>query len=241
MTRRGGKGYKGIMLASAVTAPIGRGKKPTISRAKHAQTRFRQALLNNEGLPDYPRELQEALDDCTDKQRHFVLLAASGMSPSEAYTRSYDVRTNKDAQTLSTDAYNVAQKPYVAKALSIAKQWLDTNWLLDAVQTVDWAVSNLYDIAEHAPKHSDRLKATELLLRKHGELVDRKVVTHIDGTEADTQEALLKSILADLDALPVLETPTIAALAQPNGRPESCPRCGGAMVDVDVSGDGDGI
>ena len=229
------------MSAAAVLPPIGRGKRPTISRAKHAQARFRQALLNNEGLPDYPRELQEALDDCTDKQRHFVLLAASGMSPSEAYTRSYDVRTNKDAQTLSTDAYNVAQKPYVAKALSIAKQWLDTNWLLDAVQTVDWAVSNLYDIAEHAPKHSDRLKATELLLRKHGELVDRKVITHVDGSEADTQEALLKSILADIEALPVLESPLPALIARPNGRLATCSVCGNSTLSTTFEGDGDGI
>ena len=225
-----------------MVAAIAPGKKPPpINRAKHAQERFRQALIKGDGLPDYPKELAEALDECTDKQRHLVLLVASGMSLAEAYERSYDITIDKDKSTLSIDAYKVLQKTKPSQALYLAKQWLDTNWLLDGSQVVSWAVSNLYDIAENAGKHSDRLKATELLLRKHGELVDRKVVTHIDGTEADTQEALLKSILMDIEALPVLETPMPSMLAQPNGRLASCPRCGGAMVDADVLGDGDGI
>ena len=229
------------MSAAAVLPPIGRGKRPTMDRAKHAQERFKQALLNGDGVPAYPRELQAALDVCTDKQRKFALLVAAGMSGSDALRTVYDISDRRSPEQVASEASVTLANPKVSLVHSLAAQWLDTRWLLDAVQTVDWAVSNLYDIAEHAPKHSDRLKATELLLRKHGELVDRKVVTHIDGTEQDTQEALLKSILADLDALPVLETPAIATLAQPNGRPESCPRCGGAMVDVDVSGDGDGI
>ena len=229
------------MLASAVTAPIGRGKRPTMDRAKHAQERFKQALLNGDGVPAYPRELQAALDVCTDKQRRFGLLVGSGMPATEALKAVYDVASDRSYASLAVEATNTLANAKVSTVVLLTSQWLDTKWLLDAVQTVDWAVSNLYDIAEHAPKHSDRLKATELLLRKHGELVDRKVITHVDGSEADTQEALLKSILMDIEASPVLETPAIAILAQPNGRLASCPRCGGAMVDADVSGDGDGI
>ena len=232
-------GIKRVMLASA--APSGRAKPPRMDRANHARTRLKQTLLNGDGVPDYPPGVQTALDACTAKQRQFALLVAAGASPSEAYAKSYDVAPDKDSRSLAVDARLTAVKPNVANAISAASQWLDTKWLLDAVQTVDWAVSNLYDIAEHAPKHSDRLKATELLLRKHGELVDRKVVTHIDGTEADTQEALLKSILADVELIPAIEAPPNQLLTEPVIRPTSCPHCGGAMADGPMMGDGDGI
>ena len=225
-----------------MVAAIAPGKKPPpINRAKHAQERFRQALIKGDGLPDYPKELAEALDECTDKQRHFALLLAGGTTPMQAYRQVYNVSPTRDLRSVSADVNEAMAHPRVSRAHSLAAQWLDTNWLLDAAQTASWAVSNLYDIAEHAPKHSDRLKATELLLRKHGELIDRKVVTHIDGTEQDTQEALLKSILADLDALPVLETPAVAMLAQPNGRPATCSVCGNSTLSTTFEGDGDGI
>ena len=225
-----------------MVAAIAPGKKPPpINRAKHAQERFRQALIKGDGLPDYPKELAEALDECTDKQRHFALLLAGGTTPMQAYRQVYNVSPTRDLRSVSADVNEAMAHPRVSRAHSLAAQWLDTNWLLDAAQTASWAVSNLYDLAEHGKHEATRLKATELLLRKHGELVDRKVVTHIDGTEADTQEALLKSILSDIEALPVLESPLPALPARPNGRPESCPRCGGVMVDSGVSGDGDGI
>lgn len=227
------------MLASA--APPGRAKKSAISRAKHAQLRFRQALLNNEGVPDYPKELQAALDECTTKQRNFALLMASGQTPMQAYRQAYEPSPNRDLRSVSADVNEAMLNPRVSHAHSLAAQWLDTAWLLEATEVVSWAVSNLYDIAEHAPRHSDRLKATELLLRKHGELVDRKVVTHIDGSEADTQEALLKSILADVELIPALETTSNQLITGPAVRPMSCPRCGGAIVDGPMMGDGDGI
>lgn len=232
-------GIKRVMLASA--APSGRAKKPPISRAKHAQLRFRQAVLNEEGIPDYPRELQEALDVCTDKQRKFSLLVGSGMSGPDALKAVYNVTPGRTFESLAVEASNTLANVKVSRAVPLVAQWLDTNWLLEAAEVVTWAVSNLYDIAEHAPRHSDRLKATELLLRKHGELVDRKVVTHIDGTEADTQEALLKSILADVDLIPALEPASNQLLTEPAIRPQSCPRCGGAMLDAPLMGDGDGI
>lgn len=229
------------MSAAAVLPPIGRGKRPTMDRAKHAQERFKQALLNGDGVPAYPRELQAALDVCTDKQRKFALLVAAGMSGSDALRTVYDISDRRSPEQVASEASVTLANPKVSLVHSLAAQWLDTRWLLDAVQTVDWAVSNLYDIAEHAPKHSDRLKATELLLRKHGELVDRKVVTHIDGTESDTQEALLKSILADVELIPAIEAPSNQLLTEPDVRPTGCPRCGGAMADGPMMGDGDGI
>ena len=228
------------MLASA-TPPIGRGKPKPMERAKHAQERFKQALLNGDGVPNYPKELQAALDQCTDKQRKFALLVAAGMSGSDALRSAYDVSDRRTPESIAIEASTTLSNPKVSLVHSLAAQWLDTRWLLDAVQTVDWAVSNLYDIAEHAPKPADRLRATELLLRKHGELVDRKVVTHIDGTEADTQEALLKSILADVELIPAIETSPTQLLTEPDVRPTSCPRCGGAMADGPMMGDGDGI
>ena len=229
------------MSAAAVLPPIGRGKRPTMDRAKHAQERFKQALLNGDGVPAYPKELQAALDVCTDKQRKFALLVAAGISGSDALRTVYDISDRRSPEQVASEASVTLANPKVSLVHSLAAQWLDTRWLLDAVQTVDWAVSNLYDIAEHAPKHSDRLKATELLLRKHGELVDRKVITHVDGSEADTQEALLKSILADLDALPVLETPLPALPARPNDRPTTCCVCGNGTLSTTFEGDGDGI
>lgn len=232
-------GIKRVMLASA--APSGRAKKPAISRAKHAQLRFRQALLNNEGVPDYPKELQDALDQCTDKQRQFGLLVASGMSGVEAVKAVYNVGEGRSYNSLSVEAANTKANPKVSLVVSLASQWLDAAWLLDAAQTVDWAVSNLYDLAEHGKHEATRLKATELLLRKHGELVDRKVITHVDGSEADTQEALLKSILADVELIPAIEAAPNQLLTEPDVRPTSCPRCGGAMADGPMMGDGDGI
>ena len=225
-----------------MVAAIAPGKKPPpINRAKHAQERFRQALLTNEGVPNYPRELQEALDECTDKQRHFALLLAGGTTPMQAYRQVYNVSPTRDLRSVSADVNEAMAHPRVSRAHSLAAQWLDTNWLLDAAQTASWAVSNLYDLAEHGKHEATRLKATELLLRKHGELVDRKVVTHVDGTEQDTQEALLKSILMDIEALPVLESPLPATLAQPNGRLATCSVCGNGIPSTTFEGDGDGI
>ena len=233
-------------MSAAVALPFmsetKRAKKPPINRASHARDRFRAIIEDDQGLATYPMEVQAALDDCTAKQRRLSILLASGIQQTFAYMQAYERKEGEVSPSeFASQASNASSHPKVVNAVQLLNRWLDAGWLLDAGQTVDWAVSNLYDLAQHGKHEATRLKATELLLRKHGELVDRKVITHVDGSEADTQEALLKSILADIEALPVIETPLPAMLAQPNGRLASCPRCGGAMVDADVSGDGDGI
>ena len=233
-------------MSAAVALPFmsenKRAKKPAINRASHARDRFRAIIEDDHGLATYPLEVQAALDDCTPKQRRLALLLASGVQQTYAYMQAYERKEGEVSPSeFASQGSNASAHPKVVNAVQLLNRWLDAGWLLDAGQTVDWAVSNLYDLAQHGKNEATRLKATELLLRKHGELVDRKVVTHIDGTEADTQEALLKSILADVELIPAIETSPAQLLTEPAVRPTSCPRCSGAMIDGPMMGDGDGI
>lgn len=200
-----------------------------------------QAANGSEDGIVWPPAITQALDKLTHKQRQYTIKVAAGASYQDAYVASYDVAEDRWDKDLSAEISALNRNPRISSALLILRQWLDQAWLLDAAQVKDYAAARLYEESATAGKATDRIKATELLLRMNGGLVDHKVITHIDGDQLDTQEALLKSILADVELIPAIEAPSNQLLTGPAVRPTSCPRCGGAIVDGPMMGDGDGI
>lgn len=213
-----------------------KGKKPAFQRANHAQLRLKSAIEDENGLVNYPQPIQEALDACTTKQRRYALLLSTGMVQYRAYIAAYEVADDRNVDYIATESSLTASNPRIVSAVALLNRWLDCQWLLDSAQAVDWALSNLYDLAEHGKSDATKLKATELILRKHGELVNRQVITHLDVTDADSQELLFQSILADLDSMPILSEPQLQSslhMSVPSVGRCVCPKCGhhGEVVD----------
>lgn len=228
---------------SAIPPSMMKGKKPAFKRANHAQMRMRTAIEDENGLAIYPKPVQDALDACTGKQRRFALMVASGLPHQRAYQQAYDVDPERELVALACEANAVYVNHKVSVAIELLSRWLDVKWLLDAGQAIDWALSNLYDLAENGKHESTRIKATELILRKHGELVNRQVITHIDVDAADSQEALFASILSDIEVMSAIEAPQVVSLhrlTMPSVVHCTCPKCGhhGEVMAFQAAGDG---
>ena len=228
---------------AAIPPSMMKGKKPAFKRANHAQLRMRNAIEDENGLANYPTNIQAALDICTIKQRRYALLLASGIVQVRAYIAAYGVDESRNIDEIASEASTSAHNQKVIQAVDLLNRWLDVQWLLDAGQAVDWALSNLYDLAENGKHESTRIKATELILRKHGELVNRQVITHLDGTDADSQESLFASILSDIETLPMMEQAQPVYIPQmllPSVGHCTCPKCGhhGEVVDFQAAGEG---
>lgn len=213
----------------------------SLRMVSRAEALVYQAANQGEDGIVWPYAITQELDKLTAKQRQYAIKVAAGASYQDAYVASYDVAPDRWDKDLSSEISALNRNPRIASAVLILRQYLDQAWLLDTIQVKDYAAARLYEESATAGKATDRIKATELLLRMNGALVDHKVITRIDASEADTQEALLKSILADIEALPVIETPLPALPAQPNGRLATCCVCGSGTLSTTFEGDGDGI
>ena len=235
---------------SSIPPMMRRGKRPAFQRANHAQLRLKSAIEDENGLVNYPQPIQEALDACTTKQRRYALLLSTGMVQYRAYIAAYEVAEDRNVDYIATESSLTASNPRIVSAVALLNRWLDCQWLLDSAQAVDWALSNLYDLAEHGKSDATKLKATELILRKHGELVNRQVITHIDGSDADSQEQLFASILSDIEAMAVIDQPQVLTLQQYDKPMQrltamcTCPKCGHhdevVAFQVDLAGSGSG-
>lgn len=177
-----------------------------------AQALVDQAMADPDALIVWPAPISEALSKLTAKQRQYAIRTGAGQPDIQAYKASYDVDESIPDTAHYANISRLNSHTRISHVQLILRDWLSQKWLLDATEVKDYAVSKLYEESAWAGKSSDRIKATELLLRVHGQLVDKKEVTHRDATEHDEQAALFRSIIDDLKLTPVLE----AEYVQPN-------------------------
>lgn len=170
-----------------------------------AQALVDQAMADPDALIVWPGPISEALNKLTAKQRQYAIRTGAGQPDIQAYLATYDVDENTGDDVHYSNISRLNSHSKVSHVQLILRDWLSQKWLLDATEVKDYAVSKLYEESAWAGKSSDRIKATELLLRVHGQLVDKKEVTHRDATEHDEQAALFRSIIDDLKLAPVLE------------------------------------
>lgn len=228
--------------APKVAIPAERAKQMRL--VTRAQALVDQAMADPDAMVVWPAPIREGLSKLTFKQRQFTLQVAGGMPGVHAYRSAYDVDEARDDAGLYQEIRELYTNPRIAPVLLILQDWLGQKWLLDAIEVRDWGVSKLYEEASWSGKASDRIKATELLLRMHGHLVDRKEVIHRDANEMDEQSAIFRSILADVGLSNVLDAEYVQVsqqLAEPSVRPCCIMSKLMAKVSDVMVGDGDGI
>ena len=232
--------YAGNMGNTEVaTRPRGRppgNKKSWVGAALERNNSAYESLRNDieqDAIPQYPPRLQEALNLLTLKQRRFAQLVAAGRSNVDAYVRSYDCNPERDSSSLAVDACKIISDANVANAVNQLRLWLDARWLRDESRAIDFCMQTWHTLAETSKDEKVRIKATELIAKRHAAFVQRVEVTHYDGGQVDSAAAALTSILGDIgmgEALDVpyqrLETPSIGVSV--------CPHCG---KDVHVEAD----
>lgn len=227
--------------------------KRQLRLVSRAQVLLDQALEEPDSVIPWPSIIGKAINPLTHKQRKFSMLRANGENVLEAYKHAYDVNLDRPDRDMIADASNIESNPKVLKAKDLLTQWVSQKWLLESADARDWALSKLYEEATFADKSSDRIKATELILRAHGGLTDRKEVVHYDAADLDNASALMRSAMVDLGLGDVLDAefsvdshvsdgPSFIphGLATPNVSVALCSRCSSA-IDAPVMGDGEGI
>lgn len=195
-----------------------------------AQAIVDEAINNPDTTLAWPAPISAALNACTAKQRRFAVLRANGMALSDCYLKVYDVSKDRAEEDVLSDAFSVAKNLKVATSISLIREWLDQRWLLESADARDWALSKLHEEAMYANKASDRIKATELILRAHGGLLDRKEVIHRDGGSIETAKAALDSIVEIMGLDKAIDV-SYQCVETPWQGVTHCPHCGGAIGD----------
>ncbi len=173
-----------------------------------AQAVIDMCAENPETLGVWPLPIKRALDVLTHKQRHFAINIASGLTQVEAYKSAYDVPIDAPASKLSTDACHTLDHPKITTAVVLMREWLDTKWLLDNGEGIDYGLSVAFEVASTSTDDKVRLRAAETILRVNGAFVSRSEVRHIHQVDTSQTEALLSTI-SDLIGLAVPKPPSI--------------------------------
>lgn len=207
----------------------------------HAHAMVAAAMDDSEGAFKWPPMIAAELRQLTAKQRQYTIRVAGGQTYNDAYRAAYDVREDRDYQSISSDISQLNTNPRIASAQLILGTWLDRRWLLDAVEVKDFSVANLYELSLHGDTSSARIKATETLARMHGLLIDKREVIHRDANEIDEQAALFKSIIGDIGLNTVIDAEYVVANQQ-IAMPTVGMKCANCMsIESRVYEDGDGI
>jgi len=138
--------------------------------------------------------IKRALDACTSKQRHLAICLASGIAEIPAYRMAYNVREDREDRTMYGEAYVCSKHPDVLNARLLLEEWLDTKWLMDAGQAIDYGLSLAYEIATTGKDEKTRLRAAETILRVNGAFVSRSEVRHIHELDTSSTDALLADL-----------------------------------------------
>lgn len=184
--------------------------------------------IEEDAIPQYPPRLQSHLNLLTSKQRRFAQLVAAGRSQTAAYALAYDVNPERDASSVATDACNTISIPNVRTAVDELRLWLDARWLRDESRAIDFCMQTWHTLAETSKDEKVRIKATELIAKRHAAFVQRVEITHLDGGQVESAAQALTSILGDIGMGEVLDVP-FQHVATPSigvSSPSVCPHCG---------------
>lgn len=139
---------------------------------------------------NWPSEIRRLLDKLTHKQRHFALLRASGVGVMECYETAYDTLPETRWRTKEGAGYLISQNPKISSVVDIIRQWIDTEWLMDASETIEYGLARLYEEAEFGEKSADRIRAASALLKAHGAFVSRSEVKHIHTVDSPVSDLI---------------------------------------------------
>lgn len=139
----------------------------------------------------------------TAKMHSFASNIVQGMSPTEAYKRSYDCAQSSDA-SCATNANRLIKDARIAQLLQSFFNVLKENVITDSIATRRHVMGELYKHAQSdEARLSDRIKSLELMGRAIGMFTD-KVATQTEEVSIDTLKKELESSLALLKPNKVL-------------------------------------
>ncbi len=168
--------------------------RKVLRMASNARRIIESAASNPDGMFVWPSPIKRALDACTHKQRHLAICLASGMADVPAYRVAYNVRADREDRSMYGEAYTVCNHTAVLNACSLLRDWLDTAWLLDNAQAVDYGLSMAYEIATTSSDDRLRLRAAETILRVNGAFVSRSEVRHVHSVDTSSLDTLFASM-----------------------------------------------
>lgn len=188
---------------------ISRVDKKRLREISRAQAVVDACIADKDGKEEYiglwPQIIREALDELTPKQRRFAIFIGSGSTQSKAYTSAYDPSPDTDPAYIASSASTLASHPNVSKAISLISEWLDSKWLMDSTEAIDYALSQAYEIASTASDNKTRLSAIKMIAQINGAFVSRSEVRHVHTV--DTPMTELVEGMASLLSLAVPKTP----------------------------------
>lgn len=137
----------------------------------------------------------------TPKQERFAQCIADGMSQSDAYRESFDVRPTTKPESVQVSACRLMADPNVTLRVQFLKQQLSEKALWSREDSVRTLAEIALKQGEHA-KDSDRVAAVKALNSMHG------------------WDAAQKHELSGPDGAPIPIAPTVIELVAPAIKPE---------------------
>ena len=173
-----------------IEAPQPNEKKQFPRVTTNASLILARASDNPDELVNWPLPIRYSFDKLTPKQRHFAICRANGMRQAEAYRRAYNVADDASDNSVAGCGSDTAAIPHVAESIRLLLDWVSREWLLDAHSVIEYGYTKLYEEAENAKNASDRLRATEILMKAHGAFISRSEVKHVHEVAAPVQELM---------------------------------------------------
>lgn len=135
----------------------------------------------------------------TEREEKFAQLAANGVSYTEAYRQAYNTGNMKLA-TIMVCASDLGHNPYVARRIQSLMEERTRREQHDPTRIKQHIIEQLWNLSENGEKHTDRLRALELLgkLSNVGAFTERSAVDVTETLSADEIEKRLRSKLQDL-------------------------------------------
>jgi hypothetical protein len=188
--------------------------------------------LKQDTIVQYPREVEEALQDIPVKHRRFIILTACGVSRLDAYREAYNHTLETPDNVISASASRLIAIDSNKLALEAVTRWIESRTIsTDSTAASQYCYDRWLELARH-DSPGVALRATELIARAAGMFVSRSEVRHIHALDTESTEAMLRNILGDLgigdtiDAAFSVETQSNQSLATPSLGASLCPTCG---------------
>lgn len=187
--------------------------------------------LKQDTIVQYPREVEEALQDVPTRHRRFIILTACGVGRLDAYRQAYNHTDETTDNVISASASRLIAIDSNKRALEAVTRWIESRTIgTDSTAAAQYCYDRWLELSRH-DNPSVSLRATELIARAAGMFISRSEIKHIHALDTDSTEALLRNILGDLGIGDTIEASFSAEpqCFQQDTTPSlgvSCPTCG---------------
>jgi hypothetical protein len=154
-----------------------------------------QEKRRKDGLPFGHKEKPPAR--LTAKQRAFASYIVAGNSPSEAYRKAYETKTDNDS-TVAVSANKLMKDHRISALIGSVFDGAKEKIVADAVATRRFVMEQLHEKAQAGKTEGTQLKALELMGRAVGMFTD-KVEQKVEEVSTERLKQELKSHLDLLD------------------------------------------